>query len=285
MDRRAARPDPGGDRGAAAGASREPVHGGPTSSTPCTSTSAGAPCPTRSWSPSSSASSGSKTLPAAPTAGCSASGRAAPRGPSPRVRAPPRGGGRAARRGGDAAGHLLRVQPGGLRPERAYVMDSGVRLTSPASGPDPRGADQRVAWVAEEELTDPRLLRAAGGAGPGIAAHHAGMLPVFKETVEELFAAGLVKVVFATETLSLGINMPAKTVVIEDLWKFSGERHELLDSGRVHPADRAGRARRHRRDRRRRGPVPAAGPVRAGGRAGLDADVRAALARSGPRTT
>ena len=57
------------------------------------------------------------------------------------------------------------------------------------------------------------------------------MLPVFKETVEELFEAGLVKVVFATETLSLGINMPAKTVVIEDLWKFQGERHELLTPG------------------------------------------------------
>src|SRR6266498_1088462 len=57
------------------------------------------------------------------------------------------------------------------------------------------------------------------------------MLPLFKETVEELFQAGLVKVVFATETLSLGINMPARTVVIEDLWKFSGERHELLTPG------------------------------------------------------
>jgi ATP-dependent RNA helicase HelY len=57
------------------------------------------------------------------------------------------------------------------------------------------------------------------------------MVPVFKEAVEELFAAGLVKVVFATETLSLGINMPAKTVVIESLWKFSGERHEMLTPG------------------------------------------------------
>ena len=65
----------------------------------------------------------------------------------------------------------------------------------------------------------------------GIAAHHAGMLPVFKETVEELFEAGFIKVVFATETLSLGINMPAKTVVIEDLWKFQGERHELVTPG------------------------------------------------------
>ena len=57
------------------------------------------------------------------------------------------------------------------------------------------------------------------------------MLPVFKETVEELFEAGFIKVVFATETLSLGINMPAKTVVIEDLWKFQGERHELVTPG------------------------------------------------------
>lgn len=62
----------------------------------------------------------------------------------------------------------------------------------------------------------------------GFGAHHAGMLPVFKETVEELFALGLVKLVFATETLALGINMPAKTVVIERLTKFTGERHELL---------------------------------------------------------
>ena len=62
----------------------------------------------------------------------------------------------------------------------------------------------------------------------GIAAHHAGLIPLFKETVEELFERALVKVVFATETLSLGINMPAKTVVIERLVKFTGERHELM---------------------------------------------------------
>src|SRR5439155_3738312 len=65
----------------------------------------------------------------------------------------------------------------------------------------------------------------------GVAAQQAGMIQVFKGTVEELFEAGLVRVVFATETLSLGINMPAKTVVIEDLWKFQGERHELLTPG------------------------------------------------------
>jgi ATP-dependent RNA helicase HelY len=65
----------------------------------------------------------------------------------------------------------------------------------------------------------------------GVASHHAGMLPLFKEAVEELFAQGLVKVVFATETLSLGINMPARTVVIERLSKWDGERHELLTPG------------------------------------------------------
>ncbi len=65
----------------------------------------------------------------------------------------------------------------------------------------------------------------------GIAAHHAGMLPVFKEVVEELFTAGLVKAVFATETLALGINMPARTVVLEKLDKWNGEAHVALTPG------------------------------------------------------
>jgi ATP-dependent RNA helicase HelY len=65
----------------------------------------------------------------------------------------------------------------------------------------------------------------------GIAAHHAGMLPAFKETVEELFTLGLVKCVFATETLALGINMPARTVVLERLVKYNGEAHVDLTAG------------------------------------------------------
>lgn len=65
----------------------------------------------------------------------------------------------------------------------------------------------------------------------GLAAHHAGMLPVFRHTVEELFSAGLVKAVFATETLALGINMPARTVVLERLVKFNGEQHVPLTPG------------------------------------------------------
>ena len=62
----------------------------------------------------------------------------------------------------------------------------------------------------------------------GVAAHHAGLLPAFKETVEELFVRGLVRAVFATETLALGINMPARTVVLERLVKFNGEAHAEL---------------------------------------------------------
>jgi ATP-dependent RNA helicase HelY len=65
----------------------------------------------------------------------------------------------------------------------------------------------------------------------GLAAHHAGMLPVFRHTVEELFTAGLVRAVFATETLALGINMPARTVVLERLVKFNGEQHMALTPG------------------------------------------------------
>ncbi len=65
----------------------------------------------------------------------------------------------------------------------------------------------------------------------GLAAHHAGMLPRFKEIVEELFVRGLVKAVFATETLSLGINMPARTVVLERLVKWNGEAHVEVTPG------------------------------------------------------
>ncbi|MBF6125934.1 DEAD/DEAH box helicase [Nocardia brasiliensis] len=65
----------------------------------------------------------------------------------------------------------------------------------------------------------------------GLAAHHAGMLPAFRHTVEELFVNGLVRAVFATETLALGINMPARTVVLERLVKFNGESHAELTPG------------------------------------------------------
>ena len=113
-----------------------------------------------------------------------------------------------------------------------WLMGAGVRLTSSEEAARIRTfAEMRVAWMDEEDLKTLGFYDFQDALAAGIAAHHAGMLPVFKETVEELFEAGLVKVVFATETLSLGINMPARSVVIEDLWKFQGERHELLTPG------------------------------------------------------
>lgn len=65
----------------------------------------------------------------------------------------------------------------------------------------------------------------------GIAAHHAGLLPMFKETIEELFQRGLIRCVFATETLALGINMPARTVILEKLTKWNGETHAAITPG------------------------------------------------------
>jgi ATP-dependent RNA helicase HelY len=113
-----------------------------------------------------------------------------------------------------------------------WLMASGIRLTNREEAERIREfAQMRISWMAEEDLKTLGYYAFEDGLAAGIAAHHAGLLPVFKETVEELFEAGLVRVVFATETLSLGINMPAKSVVIEDLWKFQGERHELLTPG------------------------------------------------------
>ena len=82
----------------------------------------------------------------------------------------------------------------------------------------------------------------------GVASHHAGMVPAFKEAVEELFAEGLIRLVFATETLALGINMPAKAVVLEEFSKFTGEGHEVLRAGDY--TQLTGRAGRRGIDRR-----------------------------------
>jgi ATP-dependent RNA helicase HelY len=65
----------------------------------------------------------------------------------------------------------------------------------------------------------------------GFSSHHAGLLPVIKETTEKLFQEGLLKLVFATDTLALGINMPARSVVLDKLDKWNGETHELLSAG------------------------------------------------------
>jgi ATP-dependent RNA helicase HelY len=108
----------------------------------------------------------------------------------------------------------------------------GKRLTTADERRQIRAiAESHVESLSEEDLA---VLDYAGwltGLEAGYAAHHAGMVPLFKEAVEASFAAGLVKAVFATETLSLGINMPARSVVIEKLTKFTGERHEFLTPG------------------------------------------------------
>jgi ATP-dependent RNA helicase HelY len=107
-----------------------------------------------------------------------------------------------------------------------------IRLTSHAERSEIlEFLELKVAPIDPADLDALGYDALAESLGRGVASHHAGMLPLFKEAVEELFAQGLVKVVFATETLSLGINMPARTVAIERLTKWQGERHELLTPG------------------------------------------------------
>jgi len=91
--------------------------------------------------------------------------------------------------------------------------------------------DHRCGDLADDDLAVLGYYEWREGLLRGLAAHHAGMLPAFRHTVEELFTAGLVKAVFATETLALGINMPARTVVLERLVKFNGEQHVPLTPG------------------------------------------------------
>ena len=111
-------------------------------------------------------------------------------------------------------------------------LDAGLRLTSSEERRELRGiAESRMSALSEEDLVALGHDDWRAGFEAGIASHHAGMVPPMKEAVEEGFAAGLVKVVSATETLSLGINMPARSVVIEKLSKFTGEHHEFLTPG------------------------------------------------------
>ena len=91
--------------------------------------------------------------------------------------------------------------------------------------------DRRCADLDDADLVVLGYYEWREGLLRGLAAHHAGLLPVFRHTVEELFTAGLVRAVFATETLALGINMPARTVVLERLVKFNGEQHAPLTPG------------------------------------------------------
>ncbi|MFG3069303.1 DEAD/DEAH box helicase [[Kitasatospora] papulosa] len=91
--------------------------------------------------------------------------------------------------------------------------------------------EERTVSIPPEDLHVLGYYEWLEGLERGIAAHHAGMLPTFKEVVEELFVRGLVKAVFATETLALGINMPARSVVLEKLVKWNGEQHADITPG------------------------------------------------------
>lgn len=111
-------------------------------------------------------------------------------------------------------------------------MYEGITLTSR----EEREEIRRVAHELVDSLSDEdrRVLETRewiAGLVRGVAAHHAGLLPAFKAVVEQLFQRRLVKLVFATETLALGINMPARAVVIERLDKFNGEQRVPLTSG------------------------------------------------------
>ncbi|MFI6316120.1 DEAD/DEAH box helicase [Nonomuraea sp. NPDC050556] len=109
---------------------------------------------------------------------------------------------------------------------------AGIRLTTEREQHEIRQiVDERTAHLPDEDLAVLGYLEWRDCLERGLAAHHAGMLPAFKEVVEELFTRGLVKAVFATETLALGINMPARSVVIEKLDKWNGEMHADLTPG------------------------------------------------------
>ena len=111
-------------------------------------------------------------------------------------------------------------------------LNANLRLTSNEERTEIRAfVEERCRNLPDEDLQVLGYHDFVEGLSRGIAAHHAGMLPTFKECVEELFVRGLCRVVFATETLALGINMPARSVVIEKLSKWNGETHADITPG------------------------------------------------------
>ena len=125
----------------------------------------------------------------------------------------------------------------------AQLRQSGVRLTTDEERARiAEAVDERLWELPVEDLEVLGLSRWRRSLLDGIAAHHAGLVPLFKEIIESLFQQGLLKLVFATETLALGINMPARSVVIERLEKYDGEGHVLLTPGQyTQLTGRAGR--------------------------------------------
>ncbi|MEO8517687.1 MAG: DEAD/DEAH box helicase [Dermatophilaceae bacterium] len=123
------------------------------------------------------------------------------------------------------------------------LLASGMRLIPQAEGERiRRTVEERIRGLADEDLSVLGYWDFVEGLTRGFAAHHAGMLPTFREIVEELFTAGRIRAVFATETLALGINMPARSVVLERLVKFNGETHaDITPAEYTQLTGRAGR--------------------------------------------
>jgi len=111
-------------------------------------------------------------------------------------------------------------------------LNANIRLTTPEERDEIYAfVEERCAHLPEADLQVLGYEAFLDGLTRGVAAHHAGLLPTFKECVEELFSRSLCKLVFATETLALGINMPARSVVLEKLSKWNGETHADITPG------------------------------------------------------
>ena len=168
---------------------------------------------------------------------------------------PPRQGGRFG--GGPSRSEVIeRLNRDGLLPAITFIFSrigctsavsqllaGGMRLIPVAEGDRiRRTVEERIQGLADEDLDVLGYWEFVEGLTRGFAAHHAGMLPTFREIVEELFTAGRIKAVFATETLALGINMPARSVVLERLVKFNGETHaDITPAEYTQLTGRAGR--------------------------------------------
>ncbi|MEO6142559.1 MAG: DEAD/DEAH box helicase [Dermatophilaceae bacterium] len=125
----------------------------------------------------------------------------------------------------------------------SQLLATGMRLIPQTEGDRiRRTVEERIQGLADEDLAVLGYWEFVEGLTRGFAAHHAGMLPTFREIVEELFTSGRIRAVFATETLALGINMPARSVVLERLVKFNGETHaDITPAEYTQLTGRAGR--------------------------------------------
>ena len=108
-------------------------------------------------------------------------------------------------------------------------LQAGIRLTNDYERGEMLAiVDERLKEFSDDDLAALEYTQFVDQLEAGIGVHHAGMVPTFKEIVETCFSQGFIKIVFATETLAVGINMPARAVVLDKLTKYTGEHHEML---------------------------------------------------------